>query len=578
MTNECPEKCETCDEQSNRLNLCITCNTNADYYPVNYNNFHQIYSECMKYSTISQSSNLYNKFFFNPNTKIFNLCYETCKTCEISGDPANHNCLTCDADHIQIPNNYPLNNCITECKYYYYYTYFGQYKCTDYPKCPDIAKFFIKDKKKCIDDCLKDNDFKFQYDGNCLRECPEDTINDNNICKKRDPDICTLSENELDYTNFDNNELLESKVKAYSEEFSYTSKHISQYSNEDYNLIIFKNSICVTDLSIKISNVDFKDCYEKVKNFSNIDDDLIIAILDNYKNINTNKPVTSFSLFNPKTGQKLDAMTICMNDKVVVNKNFLSLLDEDDSNYEILTNLIGKGINIFDPQDDFYSDLCFYFISPIKKDIPLKDRLQEFYPNVTLCDSGCKNIGVNFTIKAAICECKFNDILSNNIANDIFGESISQLTSIINKSNIEVIKCLKYAFKYFGEKYGAIIVLSLFFASINFTIIFYLLNYQKIKLYIFHLTKNYISLISPNNQYVISPPKKVTFEEKSGNTASKRKLKFKNEKIDNLFTYKSISMSDEKMITKESNKKKEIKREVNLVIENPKKVMKIPMI
>ena len=343
-------------------------------------------------------------------------------------------------------------------------------------------------------------------------------------------------------------------------------------------MIIFKNSICVTDLSIKISNVDFKDCYEKVKNFSNIDDDLIIAILDNYKNINTNKPVTSFSLFNPKTGQKLDAMTICMNDKVVVNKNFLSLLDEDDSNYEILTNLIGKGINIFDPQDDFYSDLCFYFISPIKKDIPLKDRLQEFYPNVTLCDSGCKNIGVNFTIKAAICECKFNDILSNNIANDIFGESISQLTSIINKSNIEVIKCLKYAFKYFGEKYGAIIVLSLFFASINFTIIFYLLNYQKIKLYIFHLTKNYISLISPNNQYVISPPKKVTFEEKSGNTASKRKLKFKNEKIDNLFPYKSISMSDEKMITKESNKKKEIKREVNLVIENPKKVMKIPMI
>ena len=51
------------------------------------------------------------------------------------------------------------------------------------------------------------------------------------------------------------------------------------------------------------------------------------------------------------------------------------------SNYEELTK---QDINIFDTNSDFYTDLCFHFKSPIDgKDIPLKERLKLFFPNIT---------------------------------------------------------------------------------------------------------------------------------------------------------------------------------------------------
>ena len=136
----CPEKCETCNEESNKLNLCLSCNENKQYYKL-YMNSEQTYYECIQLSSHN------NNLFFNEKLKIFNICYETCKTCYDTGDPSSHKCLTCDVDHHFVPGvNHP-DNCITECKYYYYFTYFDQYKCTVYPQCPEEAKYFIPDKK-----------------------------------------------------------------------------------------------------------------------------------------------------------------------------------------------------------------------------------------------------------------------------------------------------------------------------------------------------------------------------------------------------------------------------------------------
>ena len=48
-------------------------------------------------------------------------------------------------------------------------------------------------------------------------------------------------------------------------------------------------------------------------------------------------------------------------------------------------------IDIFNSSNKFFSDLCYYFESPNNKDTPLKDRIASFFPNITLCDLGCKN-------------------------------------------------------------------------------------------------------------------------------------------------------------------------------------------
>ena len=329
--------------------------------------------------------------FFDEETKVFNLCYETCKTCNKAGDPSNHNCLTCDADHRFRPDKSSLNNCVTECKYYYYYNYLGQYKCTVYPQCPEEAILFIEDKNKCLDDCLKDGSYKYQYNGNCVKACPKGTINKNFICQKNDNQICTLSQNDLNIFNTLNEDNIESISKSYSEEFSYTNNSITYYQNDLYDIILFKNSTCLVDLSIKISNIDYANCFNKIKNIHKInDDELVKMIIEKHDITYKNNRDKSYLFFDPYKNEIINPSIICPNDTITINENLLSYYDENSTNFDLVNYLLDQNINIFDPNDDFYTDLCLYLETPIKKDIPIKDRLMEFYPNITLCDQGSK--------------------------------------------------------------------------------------------------------------------------------------------------------------------------------------------
>ena len=99
------------------------------------------------------------------------------------------------------PDKSPKDNCITECKYYYYFNIIGQYKCTVYPQCPDNAINLIEEKNKFIDDCIKDDTYKYQYNGKCFTECPEGTFNENYICKAQNTEICTIKINDLNNFN-----------------------------------------------------------------------------------------------------------------------------------------------------------------------------------------------------------------------------------------------------------------------------------------------------------------------------------------------------------------------------------------
>ena len=55
-----------------KKNLCILCNKNKNYFPINYNHPSQKFYEC-----ILKESNL-PRFFFNETKKEFRPCYETC--------------------------------------------------------------------------------------------------------------------------------------------------------------------------------------------------------------------------------------------------------------------------------------------------------------------------------------------------------------------------------------------------------------------------------------------------------------------------------------------------------------------
>ena len=107
-----------------------------------------------------------------------------------------------------------------------------------------------------------------------------------------------------------------------------------------------------------MSKVDFKNCYDKVKQAYGIQGDLIITVADKK---NTNNPASYYSFFHPTTGKKLNAESICREETIVVKENLTSILNENDTKFELQTSLANQGINIFDVNDPFYTDLCFDF-------------------------------------------------------------------------------------------------------------------------------------------------------------------------------------------------------------------------
>jgi len=446
-TSNCESKCSICNEKSNLKNLCIECNEEAKYFQIiiysNMDNelLNEKYKECIKEEAKPRN------YYFNETERAFKPCYYSCETCLSNGDSNNHNCITCEKNYIFNINN---NNCIVACKYYFYITDYKEYKCTIDNQCPEEASIFIPELSKCTKNCKDEENYQYQYNGQCLNTCPDDTEpNENNICEIKFVEKCTYKildlflDNEIEKSNIEN------LAKNYAKEFSYTNNHIINYISDQYSIILYKTSECITKLNINIPKIDFKECYLKVKDYYSLQKDLVIAIIDRFiydENARVKNPDTTYAFFHPETGENLKANEICKNIKIIVEENILSII-EDNKTILFFSN---QNVDIFNISNEFYTDICFHFESPNNKDVVIKDRIQSYYPNVTLCDSGCKNTGINLTSLTAICECSFNDLLDNSFIkhnllmdNIIIKGLIEEVSKTLKILNLEIMKCYK---------------------------------------------------------------------------------------------------------------------------------------
>ena len=195
----------------------------------------------------------------------------------------------------------------------------------------------------------------------------------------------------------------------------------------------------LSELQISIPEINFGDCYEKVKTNKNINNDLIIVLITKNIEGKISTNMLNFSMYEPEEGEELST-NICKNDTFEVQENLFSKIDNNKNNIDILLFLAEQNIDIFNLSSAFYTDICFHFNSPIDKDISLKDRVLLYYPNITLCENGCHTKGVNLTTFKSICECKLNNLIGNNLFenNIIFQSSIGEITEMISKTNISI--------------------------------------------------------------------------------------------------------------------------------------------
>ena len=271
-------KCKEATYESANYDLCTECNYENGYYEVQYydNSFLHGYIECFK------MDNKPDNLFFDNTHRIFKQCYQTCKKCFRAGNENVHNCLECENNYIKQPDISDTTNCVISCRYKYYYTSYGQYKCTVDDKCPEEAQIYIDELKKCTNDCKNEEIYKYKYGGKCLKNCPENTeSNENNICIDINLNSCTKTEKEIGFKEeLDLNEI-DLNAKNYAEEFSYTDKHINYYYNNLYSILLYKDYYCIDELSLNMPKVDFGNCFLKVLENLNppTKDNIIIALV-----------------------------------------------------------------------------------------------------------------------------------------------------------------------------------------------------------------------------------------------------------------------------------------------------------
>ena len=320
-----------------------------------------------------------------------NICKSTCQSGQFE-IVSSHECVNqCPSDDYIINDaNRGIKICVDNCKD------------TQYP-------FYIENTKNCIKQCESPTQYISVDKNQCISSCPLFTIVISNECI-------------FDTDTFKNG--------TFNQSLEYLEENIQLIQNQtikgkDFIAEIY-TSANPPSKKENLSSIDMSNCEIILRREYKIpnEDPLIIA---KYDKINTS------ALFNQveyevftKEGNKLD-LSVC--NSVYINItypiNFNSSLEVDLIKAEEMLN---DGIDIFNSNSAFFTDICYYYPKEINN-IILSDRRNNIYNNVSLCEENCIYKSINYTSKRISCDCfsknnvntsiyENKEVLNNNIAYD----------------------------------------------------------------------------------------------------------------------------------------------------------------
>ena len=393
----------------------------------------------------------------------------------------------------------------------------------------------IVERNDCINDCSKDILFKYEYENRCYRSCPYGTFETNNNQCTKDLQDCPKN---FPYKIVDSNQCVSNcliedffnskcvisnqdiKVKqnfidllingiSNNSSNSFLSDVINE-NKKDY--IIEQNDIIYQITSSynqknkvydNISTIDLGECENILKSESNMneDDNLIILKID-YLMEGLNIPIIRYNIFNPNTKSHLD-LNLCNNEKINYNIPVSISINEDD-------------LYIYNPESEYYNNLCFSYNTSNTVDKTLYDRKDEYnINNISLCENNCDFRDYNFSSKKVLCQCSIES-KSNLQLEDIINTKklLNNFINIKSITNLEVIKCYDLLFSKEGliPNIGSYVLLSIIFLFIILLILFYFKGFDLLKIKI-------------NN--IINEKRNNTNNKNSHKTNNKSKIKVK---------------------------------------------------
>ena len=567
-------KCYECSIDSNKLDLCISCN--KGYYPKiddiqNNNSFIDCYKDP-------------DGYYLENDT--YKPCYPSCQNCTEFGDILYNKCISCRRGFFSIDNG---TNCYKICQYYYYFNSSNIYHCTEGYECPIEQNKLIKEKNQCIKNCIDDDIYKCEFNNICYEKCPEEKYKseipiiastflnlpdilstlikseNNNYINEKITTIVDISDIENISDKSENSNNIKYIDKECPENMPYQLKN--DKCVEECNALDFFNGICkinnnnpeiqenlidniksqlknkdldslllnVTDrekkdLLIKAFNTTYQITTTENQNnndYTNLSRILLHDcedILRNHYHINKTKPLIIFKVDYYMEGISIPLIGYEVYHPDTKEKLELKYCQEVLIDYIIPVSIDENNLFKYDPNNEYYTDECLPYTTDNGTDIILNDRKEEFIiNNWSLCENNCAYNGYNEETKKVSCKCEIKekefliteviydkDILSNNFTLDKY------------KTNLKTMRCANALF----TKNGLLLNIANYIMIINF-IIFTCLFILFFK-FGFYLIENDI-------EKIISGKMKIKAHLNSSNIQSKVKKKKngKRKKIEN---------------------------------------------
>ena len=357
----------------------------------------------------------------------------------------------------------------------------------------------VKDKNICLDHCLSDQIYKYEFKNYCYDKCPKGTHpmkNNTYFCEYYEYECieeypfliieynsCTEECNCKDFFN-DICQLNNNNIKSQSILISNIIKGIEdglidelllEIINEEKDIIKIENNILYQITSSfnennqnnqNISSINMSECEIILKEQYNIIENETLIIFKTEKYLDEILiPIIEFEVFNPKTKEKLN-LNYCKN---------LSI------NYIIYIPVFINESNLYkhEQNSSYYNDICYTYTTENGTDITLYDRQKEFNDkNLSLCPLNCTYNGYDQINKKSICLCEFQERI---LFSDINYEQLVHNFSIIErKTNFDILKCYKLLFLEKGliKNAGNYIILLIIILYIISGIYFYLKGYN----------------------------------------------------------------------------------------------------
>ena len=381
------------------------------------------------------------------------------------------------------------------------------------------SKYLISEKI-CVEDCLKNEFYKYEYNQTCMERCPNGTHSSNineYLCEEdekfeSDSQIINLSEYiEIIpigyYFDFE-----DSKYKpCYRECYSCNmSGDMYIHNCIDYLIDVYLDEFRSKVIPYNITEIDngydyletkenviftltstYNQKYNKYINISSIDlSECESKIIDEYKILNNTNiyilkvdiflpgamaPKVEYELYHPLNGTNLTLlnMSIC----------------EDTKAYIYLpTNISYEELYKHNPKSDYYNDICKTHTTESGTDIILKDRRNEFIDdNMNICEEDCELINMdeyyNSTRKVK-CSCSTKTIFPKLSEIKIDTKKLlANFKNIKNMINFNLLKCIHLLFNLnnITKNYANYMLVFLLALSIISIFVWTYNNYIKIK-------------------------------------------------------------------------------------------------